>query len=114
MDRNKKNFIQWTSKTIANDEELLEYLIEATEKTFLYWIHPEPNHNPKIISQIKTFIGKKQMKSIKEWDQLIKEEAVERLFKYNNLPECYVTLKNLKHPNIIEILSNAPIHIIKE
>ena len=97
-----------------DDEELLEYLIEATGKTFLYWVHAEPNHNPQIISQIKTFIEKKKTKSIKEWDQLIKEEAVERLFKYNNLPECYVTLKNLKHPNIIEILSNAPIHIIKE
>ena len=81
-----------------DDKELLEYLIEATGKTFLYWVHAEPNHNPQIISQIKTFIETKQTKSIKEWDQLIKEEAVERLFKYNNLLECNIKkFKTSKH-----------------
>ena len=39
-----------------DDKELLEYLIEATGKTFLYWVHAEPNHNPQIITQIKRFI----------------------------------------------------------
>ena len=50
-----------------DDQELLEYLIEANEKTFLYCVHAEPNHNPQIISQVKTFIfKKKQTKSTKE------------------------------------------------
>ena len=97
-----------------NDKDLLNYLIEATEKSFLYWTQVEPNHNPTIINEIKTFIEKKQMKTIKEWDQIIKEEAITRLFKNNNIPQNYLKLKDLKHPNLIEALSNAPTHIIKE
>ena len=41
-----------------NDKDLLNYFNEDTEKTFLYWTQVEPNHNPTIINEIKTFIEK--------------------------------------------------------
>ena len=103
-----------TQATENNDKDLLNDSIEATEKTFQYWTQVEPNHNPTIINEIKTFIEKKQMKTIKEWDQIIKEEAITRLFKNNRIPQNYLKLKDLKHPNLIEALSNALTHIIKE
>ena len=62
---------------------MLIYLMKATEKTFLYWIQAEPNHGALVINEIKSFIVNKKTKTIKEWDQLIKEEEVTRLFKYN-------------------------------
>ena len=60
------------------------------------------------------YIENKKNITISDWDQLIQQEAIGRLFKNSEIPKEYTRLKHLKHPKLIELLSNAPKHIIEE
>ena len=91
----------------------MDFLIEAAQKAFLHWTEVEQNHDQPVINQIKNFLQNKKTIPISQWNHLIKEEAIKRLFKNTSIPDEIKNLKNLKHPRLIEALSNAPKHIIE-
>ena len=96
-----------------NDKEQLDFLIEAAQKAFLHWTEVEQNHDQPVINQIKNFLQNKKTIPISQWNHLIKEEAIKRHFKSTSIPDEIKNLKNLKHPRLIEALSNSPKHIIE-
>ena len=54
------------------------------------------------------------MPPLEEWDKLILEDAANRLFKNFIIPEKIINISKQKVPILIELLSNAPIHIITQ
>ena len=54
------------------------------------------------------------MPPLEEWDKLILEDAANRLFKNCNIPDKIINIAKEKVPRLIELLSNAPIHIITQ
>ena len=103
--------IQQASDNHDNNQK--EFLIEAAQKAFIHWTEAEQNHDQQVINHIKNFIQDKKTIPINQWNHIIKEEAIKRLFKNTQIPEEITNLKDLKHPRLIEALSNAPKHIIE-
>ena len=60
------------------------------------------------------FISKNILHSQEEFNKTIYKEAAIRLFKNRNPPENVTKLAKLKLPRLIELLSNAPHHIIEQ
>ena len=63
---------------------------------------------------IDDFISKNILHSQEEFNKAIYTEAAIRLFKNGNPPENVTKLAKLKLPRLIELLSNAPHHIIEQ
>ena len=63
---------------------------------------------------IDDFISKNILHSQEEFNKAIYTEAAIRLFKNGKPPENVKKLAKLKLPRLIELLSNAPQHIIEQ
>ena len=68
----------------------------------------------KMKEMIDDFISKNILHSQEEFNKAIYTEAAIRLFKNGNPPENVTKLAKLKLPRLIELLSNAPHHIIEQ
>ena len=88
------------NKYLNNSKDLIQFLKEATKKAFLYWTVAEQNQSKPIIESMKMYVENKMNITINDWDQLIQQEAVERLFKNSEIPKEYTRLKNLKHSKL--------------
>ena len=97
-----------------NNEEYIKFLYEATKKAFTLWTNFEKYHNEKILNLIDKVIKDSTMQPLEEWDKLILEDAANRLFKNCIIPEKIINISKQKVPRLIELLSNAPIHIITQ
>ena len=97
-----------------NNEEYINFLYEATKKAFTLWTNFEKYHNEKILNLIDKVIKDSTMPPLEEWDKLILEDAANRLFKNCIIPEKIINISKQKVPRLIELLSNAPIHIITQ
>ena len=51
---------------------------------------------------------------MEEWDKQIILDASTRLFKNCNIPEKVINISKEKVPRLLELISNAPIHIITQ
>lgn len=74
----------------------------------------EPNLTTKIKELIEDCINNNKIHTIKEFENEVYKEAAVRLFRNNRVPENIYKLSKLKLPRLIELLSNAPIHIIEQ
>ena len=98
----------------SDNQDVYMFIAEASKKAMLYWISTEINHNQEIISAVEKFVNKNIYLNLKQWDEITQKDAIIRMYKNINIPQNYQRLKDLKYPIIIEILSNAPIHIMKQ
>ena len=100
--------------TSTFDEDYKHFIFEAAKKTFTLWTNFEKYHNEKILNLIDNVIKDSNMPPLEEWDKLILEDAANRLFKNCNIPDKIINIAKEKVPRLIELLSNAPIHIITQ
>jgi len=98
----------------SDNQDVYMFIAEASKKAMLYWISTEINHNQEIISAVEKFVNKNIYLNLKQWDEITQKDAIIRMYKNINIPQNYQRLKDLKYPIIIEILSNAPIHIMNQ
>ena len=92
----------------------IEFMKKACKNIFKTWLVVEPNLTTKIKEMIDDFISKSILHTQDEFDSAINIEAAVRLFKNGNPPENVKKLAKLKLPRLIEIISNAPYHIIEQ
>ena len=95
------------------NEELTKYITKAIHKAMITWTKAEPNLRPEIIEQINKELNGTEEIDEQNWKKIVNEQAFIRLFK-NNIPEEVKSkINKLKLPNILNLLSNAPLHIIE-
>ena len=99
---------------VTADEEQTSFLIEACKPALLYWTTAEPNLKLEIKLKIADTIENKLWHSATQWDDIIRTQAVLRLFRNSSIPQNYHKLTGLKQPTLILYLSNAPRHIIHQ
>ena len=92
----------------------IEFIKKAIRNIFKTWLQVEPNLTTKMKEMIDDFISKNILHSQEEFNKAIYTEAAIRLFKNGNPPENVTKLAKLKLPRLIELLSNAPHHIIEQ
>jgi hypothetical protein len=63
---------------------------------------------------IREFLMNKTIYDIQNYEKELYLQACYRLFKNQNPPENLYELAKLKLPRLIELLSNAPQHIIEQ
>ena len=90
------------------------FIKKAIKNIFKTWLQAEPNLTTKMKEMIDDFISKNILHSLEEFNKAIYTEAAIRLFKNGNPPENVTKLAKLKLPRLIELLSNAPHHIIEQ
>ena len=95
-----------------SNDEYKEFLYEASKKAMHAWIKVEENNTPEIKELINEYIEGNKFIQIEEWENKIYLEALKRLFRNNNIPNKITKQIKMKTPNIINLLSNAPKHII--
>ena len=98
----------------GNKSPQMNFLSKAIINTFKIWIKVEPNLTTKIKELIEDCINNNKIHTIKEFENEVYKEAAVRLFRNNRVPENIYKLSKLKLPRLIELLSNAPIHIIEQ
>lgn len=98
----------------SNNKDIYIFIAEVSKKAMLHWITIETNNNQEIISAVKQFINDNIYLNIKQWEDLTQKGAIIGMYKNVDIPKDYQRLKELKYPIIIEILSNAPTHIINK
>ena len=98
--------------TENNQMELAEYIHNALVKVLTEWKNAEPNLNNNILNNIEQTI-KGEIPKTKKWNKDVQEQAFTRLFRNNIIPEIKEKISSLKMPQIINLLSNAPIHILE-
>jgi len=74
----------------------------------------EPNNTKEILKLIDEFISNGNLKSLETFDDIIYGEATKRVYKDGHIPLEIKKLTKCKLPRIIELLSNAPKHIIEQ
>ena len=89
-----------------NDEEMVEFMKEATKQAFKTWIKYEPNNTLKIKEFINDLLTSNTLHTLEEFEKHIYDEAATRLFRDKILPEKIKNLAKMKLPMLIELLSN--------
>ena len=96
-----------------NNKELTIYITKALHKAMIAWTKAEPNLRAEILEQINKELNQTEEIQEEIWKKIVNEQAFIRLFK-NDIPEQVKTkINKLKLPNVLNLLSNAPIHIIE-
>jgi hypothetical protein len=112
--RDKLNGVDQQSK----DENQINFINEAIIKAMGEWIIAEPNLTQQVINLINIIMSTKNIPKERELTMIIKTEAIIRIFKdmgTNITKEGLNTIpQRLKHPQLINIISKAPTHIIEE
>ena len=97
-----------------NDEEMVEFMKEATKQAFKTWIKYEPNNTLKIKEFINDLLTSNTLHTLEEFEKHIYDEAATRLFRDKILPEKIKNLAKMKLPMLIELSSNNFEHLIKD
>ena len=100
--------------TQKDNDDYINFLKEASKKAFLVWTTFEQNHNEKILNLIDNVLKNSLIAPLEEWDKQIISDASTRLFKNCNIPEKVINISKEKLPRLLELISNAPIHIITQ
>ena len=95
------------------NEELTKNITKAIHKAMITWTKAEPNLRPEIIEQINKDLNGTEEIDEQNWKKIVNEQAFIRLFKNNILEEVKSKINKLKLQNILNLLSNAPLHIIE-
>ena len=106
-----------TKRTVEendSDEKIITFYKETIKQTFLVWLKVEPNNTKETLKLIDEFLTNGKLKSLETFDNVIYEEAAKRLYKDGQIPLEIKKLTKCKLPRIIELLSNAPKHIIDQ
>ena len=98
--------------TQKDNDDYINFLKEASKKAFLVWTTFEQNHNEKILNLIDNVLKNSLIAPLEEWDKQIITDASTRLFKNHNIPEKVINISKEKVPRLLELIYNAPIHII--
>ena len=108
-----KPLLKIKDKYIENNQtELVEYIHNALIKALAEWKNAEPNLNNTILTNIEQTING-EIPETKKWNKDVQEQAFTRLFRNNIIPEIKEKISSLKMPQIINLLSNAPTHILE-
>ena len=99
---------------ILNDKQMSLFFKESIKKIFKAWLNVEPNNTIKIKEYIEDLLSKDIMHSLEEFQQEIYDQAAIRLFRNKNLPPNVIKLTRAKLPRLLDIISNAPEHLIFE
>ena len=103
------------SERVSADEEEIEMLKDASKRIFKTWLTAEENHTLKVRKQITEIIENRAWLSTDEWDRLLENEHGERLLRGRIINDRLgEKLSNIKLPNLILHLSNAPYHEIEQ
>ena len=95
-----------------NQEEMVQYIEQTLKKATITWKNVEPNLTNPIINNLLE-VNNGNIKDLNTWDKDIKEQAYMRLFKNQIIPEVKPKILKLKMPQIINLISNAPTHILE-
>ena len=111
--------IKMTKKAVEDNmgntnERLTKFYKEAVKQTFKVWLKVEPNNTQNILKLIDEFLTNGNLKDIEIFDKIIYEEAAKRLYRNEEIPIEVKRLTKCKLPRIIELISNAPKHIIEQ
>lgn len=103
----------------TGNEDRKNFIYETIRKAMNTWKKEEPNLDKEIVNVINSIIIDSKREHINKldvgiWTKKINENAIERLFKGVEKPKSFHKLSKLKELNIIELLSNAPTHIMAE
>ena len=90
----------------------MEYIHNALIKALAEWKNAEPNLNNTILNNIEQTING-EIPETKKWNKDVQDQAFTRLFRNNIIPEIKEKISSLKMPQIINLLSNAPTHILE-
>ena len=90
----------------------MKYLNEAIIKSLTEWKNAEPHLSNVILNNIEQTI-KGIIPETKKWNKDVQEQAFARLFRNNIIPSIKEKITGLKMPQVINLLSNAPTHIIE-
>ena len=108
-----KPLLKIKDKYIENkQDELTKYVINAINKTLIEWKNAEPNLDNTILINIEQSLNG-QTPETKKWIEDVHKQAIKRLFKNNIIPQINDKIKDLKLPQIINLMSNAPTHILE-
>ena len=91
---------------------MANYILYALKKATITWKNVETNLTPEINKYILD-VNNENIKDLKYWDRDIKEQSYIRLFKNQIHPNVKNKIYKLKMPQIINLFSNAPIHILE-
>ena len=93
---------------VKDNDGFKEYLTKGTKKILAFWISKENEHSKETLEHINNAIeGKVQIRA-RDFDRLTKESGKMRLAKFE-YPVC-TSITNFVFPNILYLLSRAPIH----
>ena len=95
-----------------NQQNMANYILYALKKATITWKNVETNLTPEI-NQYILDVNNENIKDLKYWDRDIKEQSYIRLFKNQIHPNVKNKIYKLKMPQIINLISNAPIHILE-
>ena len=68
----------------------------------------------KTLNLIENIIKNSSIAPIEEWDKQIITDAATRLFRNCIIPDNIINISKRKVPRLLELVSNAPIHIITQ
>ena len=101
--------------TTENDNnEYKSFLCEAAKKAFILWTTFEKHHGERTLNLIENVIKNSSISPLEQWDKQIITDASARLFRNCNIPDNIVNISKEKVPRLLELISNAPIHIITQ
>ena len=101
-------------KEFNNNDDYIQFLYEASKKAIITWNKVEENNTDEIKKLMNDYLEGNRFIPIEEWENTIYKEAIKRLFRNDKIPETIISKEKLKAPNIINLISNAPKHIIEE
>ena len=89
-------------------------MYEASNKAIITWNKVEENNTDEIKKLMNDYLEGNRFIPIEEWENTIYKEAIKRLFRNDKSPDTIISKEKFKAPNIINLISNAPKHIIEE
>ena len=108
-----KPLLKIREKYIQNNQyDMVNYIEQALKKAAITWKNIEPNLTSQIINNLLE-VNNGNIKDLNTWDKEIKEQTHIRLFKNQIIPEAKTKILKLKMPQIINLLSKAPTHILE-
>ena len=109
-----KKLIERNYEYTKNEDED-KMLNDSLKDAFKFWLIAEPKHNDNINELIVNNIEGTKKSNLKELDEALKDEKIERIFRNHNIKKEIVNnLKKVKSPSIIILISNEPEHEIKQ
>ena len=94
----------------SKKDELIQYINNAINKTLIQWKNAEPNLDNTILINIEQSLSGQKIET-KKWIADVHKQAIKRLFRNNIVPQISDKIIELKLPQIINLMSNAPTHI---